>query len=45
MATGIEERLERYAAVALEVGANVATGQNVFIGARIEHATSTCAVR
>jgi aminopeptidase len=33
-----EERLERYAAVAVEVGANVEAGQNVFINARIEHA-------
>jgi aminopeptidase len=38
MATGLEERLERYAAVAVGVGANVEIGQNVFIGARIEHA-------
>jgi len=38
MATGLDERLERYAAVAVEVGANVEAGQNVFIGARIEHA-------
>jgi aminopeptidase len=34
----LDERLERYAAVAVEVGANVAAGQNVFINARIEHA-------
>ena len=43
MATELEastkdERLERYAAVAIEVGANVEAGQNVFIGARVEHA-------
>ena len=38
MATGLEERLERYAAVAVEVGANVEAGQTVFISARIEHA-------
>ena len=38
MATGLDERLERYAAVAVEVGANVEAGQIVFIGARVEHA-------
>jgi aminopeptidase len=38
MAVDVEERLERYAAVAVEVGANVEAGQNVFISARIEHA-------
>jgi aminopeptidase len=38
MAIELDERLERYAAVAVEVGANVEAGQNVFIGARIEHA-------
>jgi len=34
----LDERLERYAAVAVRVGANVGEGQNLFIGARIEHA-------
>jgi aminopeptidase len=34
----LDQRLERYAAVAVRVGANVAPGQNLFIGARIEHA-------
>ena len=38
MAAAVDERLERYAAVAVEVGANVEAGQNVFINARIEHA-------
>ncbi len=38
MGTALDERLERYAAVAVEVGANVDAGQNVFINARIEHA-------
>jgi aminopeptidase len=33
-----DERLERYATVAVEVGANVAAGQDVYIAARIEHA-------
>ncbi len=34
----LDERLERYAAVAVKVGANVGAGQTLFIGARIEHA-------
>ena len=38
MAAAVDERLARYAAVAVEVGANVEAGQNVFINARIEHA-------
>jgi aminopeptidase len=38
MAAELDERLERYAAVAVEVGANVEAGQNVFVGSRIEHA-------
>jgi aminopeptidase len=38
MGTALDGRLERYAAVAIEVGANVDAGQNVFINARIEHA-------
>ncbi len=38
MAAAVDVRLERYAAVAVEVGANVEAGQNVFINARIEHA-------
>jgi aminopeptidase len=32
------ELLERYAAVAVRVGANVGDGQNVFIGSLVEHA-------
>jgi aminopeptidase len=38
MAVERDDRLERYAAVAVEVGANVEAGQTVFIGGRIEHA-------
>jgi aminopeptidase len=38
VATHIDERLERYAAVAVRVGANVTAGQILFIRARIEHA-------
>jgi aminopeptidase len=38
LAAALDERLERYAAVAVEVGANIEPGQNVFVGARIEHA-------
>jgi aminopeptidase len=38
MAIELDDRLERYAAVAIEVGANVEAGQTVFISARIEHA-------
>ncbi len=38
MAIELDERLERYAAVAIEVGANVEAGQRVYISARIEHA-------
>ena len=34
----LDERLERYAELAVRVGANVATGQTVFITARVEHA-------
>ena len=34
----LDERLERYASVAVNVGANVGEGQNLFIGARLEHA-------
>jgi aminopeptidase len=34
----VDERLERYASVAVRVGANVAPGQNLFISARVEHA-------
>ena len=33
-----EERLERYARLAVEVGSNVGAGQDVWIGALIEHA-------
>jgi aminopeptidase len=38
MAVDVEERLERYADLAVRVGANVEEGQNVFIQALIEHA-------
>ncbi len=38
MAADLDERLERYAAVAVEIGANVEADQVVFINARIEHA-------
>jgi aminopeptidase len=38
MAFELDERLERYATVAVEVGANVEAGQSVFVSARIEHA-------
>ena len=38
MATRELELLERYAAVAVRVGANVGDGQNVFIGSLVEHA-------
>jgi aminopeptidase len=38
VAIELDERLERYAAVAIEVGANVEAGQRVYISARIEHA-------
>jgi aminopeptidase len=34
----LDDRLERYASVAVRVGANVGRGQTLFIGARIEHA-------
>jgi aminopeptidase len=34
----LDERLQRYAALAVNVGVNVAAGQIVFITARIEHA-------
>ena len=34
----LDERIERYAEVAVRVGANVGRGQTLFIGARIEHA-------
>ena len=34
----LDERLEKYAAVAVRVGANVGEGQTLFIGANIEHA-------
>ena len=37
MATGIAERLDRYADLAVRVGANVEEGQVVFINGRIEH--------
>jgi aminopeptidase len=37
MAT-VDERLERYAELAVRVGANVEEGQTVFIGALVEHA-------
>ena len=34
----VDERLERYAELAVRVGVNIADGQTVFITARIEHA-------
>ena len=34
----VDERLERYAELAVRVGANVEEGQTVFIGAMVEHA-------
>jgi len=37
-APGLDDRLERYAAVAVRVGANVGPGQILFIDAQIEHA-------
>jgi aminopeptidase len=38
VATELDPRLERYAQLAVEVGANVAPGQILFVSARIEHA-------
>jgi aminopeptidase len=38
LAASVDERLERYAALAVEVGANVATGQTVFLTSTVEHA-------
>jgi aminopeptidase len=37
-APALDERLERYAELAIRLGANVEPGQTVFIGASIEHA-------
>ena len=37
-APALDERLERYAELAVRVGANVQPGQTLFIGAMIEHA-------
>jgi aminopeptidase len=34
----VDERLERYAQLAVRVGVNIADGQTVFISARLEHA-------
>jgi aminopeptidase len=34
----LDERLERYAELAVRIGVNVARGQTVFITARVEHA-------
>jgi leucyl aminopeptidase (aminopeptidase T) len=34
----VDERLERYAELAVRVGANVQAGQNVFVNSQIEHA-------
>ena len=34
----VDERLERYAELAVRVGVNLAKGQTVFITARLEHA-------
>jgi aminopeptidase len=38
MAALVDERLERYAELAIRIGANVKEGQTVFIGTMIEHA-------
>ena len=38
MATDVDDRLERYAELAVRVGANVEEGQTVFVTAIIEHA-------
>jgi aminopeptidase len=38
MAVELDERLERYAELAVRVGANVEDGQNVFVLTQIEHA-------
>jgi aminopeptidase len=38
MAASLDDRLDRYADLAVRVGANVEEGQVVFIGGRIEHA-------
>ena len=38
MAVELDDRLERYAELAVRVGANVESGQDVFINAQIEHA-------
>jgi aminopeptidase len=38
VAAELDERLERYADLAVRVGANVAEGQTVFVNGRIEHA-------
>jgi aminopeptidase len=38
MAVELDERLERYAELAVRVGANVEEGQNVFLISQIEHA-------
>ena len=38
MATELDERLERYAELAVRVGTNLQEGQNIFITARVEHA-------
>jgi aminopeptidase len=38
MAAPVNERLERYAKLAVEVGANVQEGQTVFVSAFVEHA-------
>ena len=38
MAVAVETRLDRYAELAVRVGATVAEGQLVFVSAQIEHA-------
>jgi aminopeptidase len=38
MAVAVDTRLERYAELAVRVGANVAEGQNVFVNSQLEHA-------
>src|ERR1044072_4783013 len=38
MSVAVDSRLERYAELAVHVGANVQAGQNVFVLTQIEHA-------
>ena len=43
MAAALDERLERYADLAVEVGANVQEGQNVFLSPDRARAARSCA--